>query len=369
MFYYFALFIVSLLVSMIIVPLLRQTAINGNTLDQPSERKIHKIAVPRLGGIAIAIAFFFSLGIGYAFLSNKEKYTESMIGLCIGASIIALVGIWDDIRGLNAPKKFLGQIASVLAALPFGFIIRELNIPFWGVIEVNSFAGFLLAIFWVVGIMNAINLIDGIDGLAAGISVKILSALFVVSLLTGEKQMALVCIALAGAVVGFLRYNFHPATIFMGDCGALLLGFITSIVTVKVIFQNPSINSNSVVPVLLFGLPILDTTWAIIRRLLKHRKPFTADLGHLHHRLLNLGMTQRKVALTLYLINLLTVGAGILVFLLNSNLVTLFTCVFMMIIGISIILTLRHISPQNDYAFEQDTKYDTKTENVFPENL
>lgn len=338
-------------------------------MDQPSERKIHKKAVPRLGGIAIAIAFFFSLGMGYAFLANKEKYTEPIIGICLGASIITLVGIWDDIRGLNAPKKFLGQIAAVLVTLPFGFIIRELNIPFLGVIEINSLVGFLLVMFWVVGIMNTINLIDGIDGLAAGISLKILSALFVVSLLTGEKQMALACIALAGAVVGFLRYNFHPATIFMGDCGALLLGFVTSIVAVKVIFQNPNINSNSVVPILIFGLPILDTTWAIIRRLLKHRKPFTADLGHLHHRLLNLGMTQRKAALTLYLINLLTVGAGILVFLLNSNLVALYTCIFMVIIGIGIILTLRHLSPQNNCACEQNTKYDAKTENVFPGNL
>jgi UDP-GlcNAc:undecaprenyl-phosphate GlcNAc-1-phosphate transferase len=364
MLYYSILFVIPYLVSLIVVPLLRQTAISSNILDQPDNRKIHKNALPRIGGIAIAIAFFFSLGVGYVFLPIGQTYTESIIGLCIGASIIVLVGIWDDIRGLNASRKLFGQIAAVLATLPFGFIIRKLNIPFVGVVEVNSGVGFLLVIFWVVGIMNAINLIDGIDGLAGGVIVKISAALFVISLFTGQTQMALMCIILLGAVTGFLRYNFPSATIFMGDCGALFLGYITSMISLKILFQNPSVASSSVIPILIFGLPILDTTWAIIRRLLKHRAPFTADLGHLHYRLLNLVKTQRKATLILYLVNLLSVGSGIAIFFLGSNMATLLICLAMIIIGVSIVFALNYLSPQKDSISKQNLSPDTKTENV-----
>jgi UDP-GlcNAc:undecaprenyl-phosphate/decaprenyl-phosphate GlcNAc-1-phosphate transferase len=364
MLYYSILFIIPYLVSLIVVPLLRQTAISSNILDQPNDRKIHKNALPRIGGIAIAIAFFFSLGVGYVFLPIGQTYIESIVGLCIGASIIALVGIWDDIRGLNASKKLLGQIAAVLATLPFGFIIRELNIPFVGIIEVNSIVGFFLVIFWAVGIMNAINLIDGIDGLAGGVIGKIAAALFVISLFTGQTQMALMCIILLGAVFGFLRYNFPSATIFMGDCGALFLGYITSMIALKVLFQNPNIASSSVIPVLIFGLPILDTIWAIIRRLLKHRAPFTADLGHLHYRLLNLVKTQQKATLILYLVNLLSVGSGLAIFFLGSDIATLLICIIMIIIGTSIVLTLNYLSPQKNSINEQDLRLNTKNENV-----
>ncbi|HGJ66345.1 TPA: undecaprenyl/decaprenyl-phosphate alpha-N-acetylglucosaminyl 1-phosphate transferase [bacterium] len=348
MFHYLFLFVISFLISLIIIPLLRQTAIEGNVLDQPDERKIHRMPLPRLGGIAIAIAFFFSIGTGYTFFAKEQYYSESIIGICIGASIIALVGLWDDIRGLTALKKFLGQIAAILATIPFGFIIKELNVPFVGIIEVNSIVGLLLVIFWIVGIMNTINLIDGIDGLAAGVIIKIAGALFIISLLTNQIQMAVICVVLIGAVAGFLRYNFPPATIFMGDCGALLLGFITSVVAIKVLFQNPNLNSSSVAPVLIFGLPILDTTWAIIRRLLNRQAFFNADLGHLHHRLLAISKKQTKATLMLYLLNLISISSGIVVIFSNNSFVTLFICVFMLIIGILVILALRQIPTQNE---------------------
>jgi len=222
MFYYFAFFLISCLVSLIIIPLLRQTAIKSNALDEPNERKIHKSAIPRLGGIGIAIAFFFSMGAGYLFLPKGENYSESILGICIGASIISFVGIWDDIRGLNAIKKLLGQIATVLATLPFGFIIRELNIPFVGIVEINGIIGSLLVMFWVTGIMNAINLIDGIDGLAGGVVIKIASALFIISLLTGQTQIAIICI------MSFGRNYRNPVIIGIPDGRSLKFTYTSS---------------------------------------------------------------------------------------------------------------------------------------------
>jgi UDP-GlcNAc:undecaprenyl-phosphate/decaprenyl-phosphate GlcNAc-1-phosphate transferase len=343
------------LVALIITPLLRQTAIKSNALDYPGELKIHKNALPRLGGIAIAISFFFSVGVGYSFLNLRQNgKTEPLIGLCIGAAIIALVGIWDDIRGLNASKKFIGQIAAVLATIPFGFIIRELNIPFAGIVDVGNILGTILSIFWVTGIINTINLIDGIDGLAGMITISILGALFTISVFTGQVQMALACVVLAGAVIGFLRYNFHPATIFMGDCGSMFLGFITALISTKVLFQNPTIEASSTVPVLLFGLPIMNTAWAILRRIRKGSSPFAPDLGHIHNRLLNLGLSQRLVVLILFAANLLSVSSGLAIVFSGSDSVALVLCVMMLVIGLSTVIIIDHISPQQDKLIHND---------------
>ena len=187
---YLILLSIPCLVALIVTPLLRQTAIRSNALDYPNENKIHKNALPRLGGIAIVISFFFSMGIGYSFLNiDHNGKTESLAGLCIGASIIALVGIWDDIRSLNASKKFIGQIAAVLATIPFGFIISEINVPLVGIVYVGNVLGTVLAIFWVVGIINTINFIDGVDGLAGSITISILAALFTISIFSGQAQM------------------------------------------------------------------------------------------------------------------------------------------------------------------------------------
>jgi UDP-GlcNAc:undecaprenyl-phosphate/decaprenyl-phosphate GlcNAc-1-phosphate transferase len=352
---YLVLLSIPCLVALIVTPLLRQTAIKSNALDYPGELKIHKSALPRLGGIAIAISFFFSVGVGYSFLDLKQiSKTEPFVGLCIGAAIIALVGIWDDIRGLNASKKFIGQIAAVLATIPFGFIIRDLNIPFAGIVDVGNILGTVLSIFWVTGIINTINLIDGIDGLAGMITISILGALFIISVLTGQVQMAFACVVLAGAVIGFLRYNFHPATIFMGDCGSMFLGFITALISIKILFQNPAIEASSTVPVLLFGLPIMNTAWAILRRIRKGRSPFAPDLGHIHNRLLNLGLSQRLVVFILFFANLLSVSSGLAIVFSGSDGIALVLCVMMLVIGLATVIIIERISPQQDKFIHND---------------
>lgn len=358
---YLVLLVISFLITFIITPVIRKTAVNSNTLDVPCDRKIHKIALPRLGGIAIAIAFFFSLSVGYIlFRPDKNNGLEALTGVSIGASIITFIGIWDDIRGLNAIKKLLGQLATALSILPFGFIINQINVPFLGVINIGSPLGALLTVFWVIGIMNAINFIDGIDGLAGTVTLVILIALSIISYIVSEAQMFIVSIVLASAILGFLRYNIHKANIFMGDSGAMLLGFVSSTVTIKVLFQNSDIVSSSMIPVLIFGLPIVDATWGILRRLRKKKSPFSADLGHLHHRLINLGLSQDKALLTLGLIGLLSTSVGVAIVFLKSEILSVILCGLMLIIALLMVIFLGRMSPINQQC-QEDLKPNSKT--------
>lgn len=343
---YLVLIVLSFLITFIITPIIRKTAINGSIVDIPCDRKIHKTPVPRLGGIGIAIAFFFSLSVGYIlFRPDRNNGLEALAGISIGASIITFIGVWDDIRGLNAAKKSLGQLATALSILPFGFIINHVNVPFLGVVNTGNPLGALLTVFWVIGIMNAINFIDGIDGLAGTITLFILIALSIVSYIAGQTQMFIVSIVLAGAVLGFLRYNIHKASIFMGDSGAMLLGFVTSAVTIKVLFQNSNIVSSSMIPVLIFGLPIVDATWGILRRLRIRTSPFSADLGHLHHRLITLGLGQGKALLMLGLIGLFSILVGMIIVFLRSEILSIILCGFMLLIALSMVIFLGRKSP------------------------
>lgn len=355
--HYIILLILPFLMTLLIAPLVRQTAVKSNAFDLPCIRKIHNRAIPRLGGIAIAIAFFFSLSIGYILLApEKDENIEALAGISIGAAIIAFVGVWDDIRGLNAPKKSLGQLASALAILPFGFIVNQINIPFLGVIYIGNLLGALLTILWVVGIINAINFIDGIDGLAGIATLIILVALFITSYINNQTQMVLTCIVLAGAVIGFLRYNLYKATMFMGDCGAMLLGFVTSVVTIKVLFQSQTIVASSAAPILIFGLPIVDATWGILRRFRRGRSPFSADLGHLHHRLLNLGFGQGKALLILGLAGFVVTSSGLAIVLTKNETLSAILCISMLIIALVLVMLLGQLSPKYDQCHNIETE-------------
>lgn len=336
----------SFLLALIITPALRCVAVRNGTLDYPDERKLHKVAVPGIGGIAIVISFSIVMGLGYVLYGRGLKEPiPSLAGLSIGAMIISLVGIWDDLWVVKARNKLLGQFAAVLVLMPFGFIIRELNIPFVGVVAIRWELGLLLSLFWATGVVNTINFIDGMDGLAAGVSITISSALLVLSVITGQPLMAVICLILAGSALGFLRYNFHPASIFMGDCGAMFLGLILAAVSIKVIFQNAAINTNCLIPVLFFGLPIIDTSWAIVRRTIIRESPFKADCYHTHHRLLELGCTQRQAAVILYGISLLSISAGFIIYLVRSDTLAVVLSVVMLALALTGIGILSHLSP------------------------
>jgi len=317
---YIILLLGSFSIVLFVTPLLRRTATRSGFLDYPDERKIHRNAVPRIGGIAIAISFYALMILSCAFFRDHlSELRTNLTGLFAGAAIIITVGIWDDLWGLGAQKKIVGQAVAAIALMPFGFAIHQLNIPFVGIIEIGWGAGTLFSVLWIVGIVNAVNLIDGIDGLAAGVVIIISSALFIVSIITGQILMAVICLVLIGSVTGFLPYNFHSATIFMGDCGAMFLGFMLAAVSVKVVFQNTSIMAGSLAPIWIFGLPIVDTTWAIVRRMTALQSPFRADGLHVHHRLVNLGLTQRQTVSVLYAFSLLSAIAGLTIFLASSE--------------------------------------------------
>ena len=319
--------------SVLITPFLRRIAIENNLVDVPDERKIHREIIPRVGGISIAISFFTAVVLAYSlFHGDLTTSISSLTGICIGGALIFLVGVLDDIKGLNAPKKFAGQILAALALVPFGFLIKTLEIPFIGTVHLISFFGLGLTIVWVVVITNALNLIDGMDGLASGVVIIASIVLAIFSILSGKLLMAIVLIAILGSTSGFLLHNWHPAKIFMGDCGAMFLGFLLAAVSIKISYQSTTANA-IFVPILALGLPIIDrkplasclcvvlmkasirnsideykaqsvslaNTIAAISRRLWHRKPlFSADKEHIHHKLLDAGFTVRQAALILY---------------------------------------------------------------------
>jgi len=331
---------------LLVTPFLRDAAIENGVLDQPNERKIHKNAVPRVGGIAIVIAFFGSMTLGYVlFRSQLNGSITYFTGLCIGMAIISITGIWDDLWTLNASRKLIGQVTAALILIPFGFVIRSLNLPFVGTISIGWQVGIPLTVFWVVGIVNTINIVDGMDGLAAGITVTIATALFIVSVINHQILMAIVCIIVVGSALGFLKYNFHPATIFMGDCGAMFLGLALAAVSVKIMFQPLSPTVSSFVPVLVFGLPITDTTWAIIRRLRKRESPFHADSSHTHNRLMNLGFTQKRAAIILYIASLVCVSAGLIIALMSNEMLAVILTACILISALVITTALNRASP------------------------
>ncbi|MFC1714719.1 glycosyltransferase family 4 protein [Candidatus Poribacteria bacterium] len=343
---YITLPLCSCLVVLILTPLLRRAAVRNGFLDHPGERKVHRYAVPRIGGLAIGISFYASMVLSYALFHDKlPELPTRLTGFFIGAAIIIIIGIWDDLWGLNAQTKIAGQIAAVLVLMPFGFVVRKLNIPYVGVVELGWRLGVPFTVFWVVGIVNAINLIDGVDGLAAGVAMVISFALFIVSLVTGQVLMGIICLAIAGSVLGFLTHNFHPATIFMGDCGAMFLGFILAAVSVRVLFQNTSVAASSFASVLIFGLPIVDTTWAIIRRLVGRKSPFRADGLHIHHRLVRLGLTQRQTVVVLYIVSSLSAAAGLIIVLTGSERWAVVISAVMTTVALTGIVVLRHVLP------------------------
>jgi len=263
-------------VSAFLTPFLRRIAMENGLVDLPSERKIHRQVVPRIGGVAIAMSFFSAVVFGYSlFQENLAVSLAPLAGLAIGGVFILLVGLLDDInsRGLEASKKLIGQIVAALTLIPFGFVIETLNLPFIGIVHLGFPLGLLLTVLWMVAITNAVNLTDGMDGLCSGLAIIAAVTLGVFALLSGKLLVTIVLVTLLGSTLGFLFHNWHPARIFMGDCGAMFLGFILAAVSIEIAFKNGAAGSSVAsgpmfVPVLVFGLPILDTAVALLRRLL-----------------------------------------------------------------------------------------------------
>jgi len=306
---YLGIFGLSLILSFVLTRSVRNTATMRGWLSAPgSERHLHAAPLPRLGGVAIFGAFVLSLSAALlvASLRPELRFGSSLrilSTILIPGCLIFLLGLFDDIRSVGPYFKFAVQ--AVAGAMLWMGGLRILDLPvLFGARHLPWFVGLALTILWVLGITNAFNLIDGLDGLAAGSALFSTLVVFVVALLTHSSLVALMTLALTGAIVGFLRFNFNPATIFLGDCGSLFIGFLLSALALEGAQKAPTVIAVAI-PVVSFGLPILETSLSVLRRLISGRPVFTADREHIHHKLLQLGLSHRQVVVVLYAVSAL----------------------------------------------------------------
>ena len=289
----------SLIVSFLMTPVVKTFAYKVGAIDVPKDNRcMHKTPIPRLGGLAIFLGFMVS-----TLLFNEID--AQMRGILLGSVIIVLLGVVDDITPLPAMLKFVVQIIAALIPISHGVVIKALSNP-------NIFSGDLywvlgglsipITILWIVGITNAVNLIDGLDGLANGVSAICATTMLVIALLVADGHVAVTMAALVGACAGFMPYNTNPAKMFMGDTGATFLGFILATMSIQGLFKFYALISFAV-PFLILGLPIFDTAFAMIRRIAKGQSPMKPDRSHVHHRLIDMGLSQKQAVATLYVIS------------------------------------------------------------------
>jgi len=287
-----------------LTPLMRRLAFRYGVLDHPDQRKTHGQAMPLLGGVAVYLAFWLVAGPALFYLQGNGRFW----GLFLGSTLILALGLYDDIRGLSYRAKFAGQFAAALILLAFNIKIEFITFPFQSMVFLGIFV-VPLTLIWVVGVTNAVNLIDGVDGLAAGVSA--IAAIVMVAYTWGEfPLLSILCLILAGAALGFLPLNFPPARIFLGDTGSLFLGFMLAGFSIMGATKQITLTT-LFIPMLILGLPITDTFYVMWRRLKSGRPIFQADRGHIHHKLLGLGLTPRQTTIALYLISLYFGGAAI----------------------------------------------------------
>ena len=285
-------------VALLLTPVVRAAALDRALLDEPGGRKVHARAVPRLGGAAMLLAFFAAIAVA-ALVSGSAGggiETGDLLPILLGVGLVGALGFVDDLRDLGARAKLAGQFAAAVVVVLLGLSFRALDLP-WGSVDLGP-VGPVLTVIWLVAVVNAVNLIDGLDGLAAGVSLAALLAFAAIAQLLDAPLVALVTLAGAGAVAAFLLFNRPPASIIMGDAGSMFLGMLLGTSAVALVTAEPrGVSLPAAVAVL--GVPLADTTWAVVRRLAAGRSIFAADNGHIHHRLMALGLGQGAVTLVL----------------------------------------------------------------------
>ena len=293
--------LIALVVSLVITPVVILFADKTGAMDAPDARKVHKKPIPRIGGLGIYIAFMTGV-LGTLQLDLLPEDVQSgVIGLLVGATLIVILGLIDDYKNLPPKVKLLGQIVAAGVLVAFGVQIDFVADPFGDYFYLEYFA-VPATLFWIVGLTNTVNLIDGLDGLAAGVATIASITILLVAIQNFFVLVTIVTAALAGAAIGFLWYNFNPAKIFMGDTGSMFLGFVLAGISVIGAVKSAATIA-LIVPILALGVPIMDTSFAIIRRYRGGVPIFKPDKGHLHHRLLDMGFNQRQAVLLMYVIS------------------------------------------------------------------
>lgn len=342
----------ALSISLILTPIIRRKCVRHNLLDFPNDpRRIHTTPRPRLGGIAVYLAFYLPLFAIFFTNGVLQKLfierSHMFFSLFVTSSLVFAIGVYDDIWGATVTQKFIVQVIAAAFLYVLGFKITLVSIPFVGPASLGVW-GFPLTILWIVGVTNALNFIDGIDGLACGVGFFSISTMFILSIFLYRPLTALFAAALAGALLGFSMYNFAPASIFMGDSGSLFIGFIIAAISL----QSSQKSSTAVVlliPIIALGLPITDTLLAILRRVGKGLSPFSADREHIHHRLLNKGFSSRQVVLILYGVTILLGSMALLMTTVNNNGLTL----ILISLSIMVIAGLKMLGYSADMALIQ----------------
>jgi len=297
--------VLAVAIAYLLTPLVRRQVVRLRMVDRPSPRRVNTRPIPRGGGIAVAAAFLL-VAATYSALNEAldlvpvPAFLEAgqLVALFLGGAAAATIGALDDYYDLRARWQLAGQVALALGAVALGIAIGTVQNPFGGgVFRFDGLIAGFLTVVWIVGMINSVNFVDGLDGLSTGIGIIAAVTLGVLSLTTqlGQPFVAVLCFALAGALAGFLRWNFHPATIFAGTGGTMFLGYTLAVLAILG-------SAKVAVALLVLGIPIIDTFWIIVRRLAARRSPFTPDRGHLHHRLLDLGLSHRQTVVLIYLI-------------------------------------------------------------------
>lgn len=349
-------FVVALIISYVTTPFTIKLAFKIGALDVPKDaRRMHKKPTPRIGGIAIVLGFLISVCCFSSFIQNGIV-NLSLLGILIGSFTIAVLGFLDDLKPKKAVVKFLIQIAAASIPVLLGIRIIAVTNPFTGMlIRIPEWLSYGGSILWIVGVTNAVNLIDGLDGLAAGVSSIASVALLSILIMQHNinTTMLILAAALAGSCFGFLPYNFNPAKTFMGDTGATFLGFTLACVAIQGPFKT---YVTFALPFLILGLPIFDTAFAIIRRLLKGQGIMTPDRGHLHHKLIDKGLNQRSAVVVLYSLSIvLAISAVVMI-------VADFLRALALFAAILLVAVFTFISRKNALEKSSDNKHD-ETEN------
>lgn len=284
-------FIIALLATLVLTYPIKKLAIKWGAIDLPNHRKIHTKITPRLGGLAIFLGAF----LGALYL---QPHHEHLPEIFLGAIVIVITGALDDRYSIRPVIKLTGQLIAASFLISSGLIIERITLPFFGMVDLG-FISVLVTVLWVVGITNAINLIDGLDGLATGVTTIALASMFIMAIIDVQIMAAYLSIVLIGANLGFLYHNFYPAKIYMGDTGSNFLGYMIAVVSILGLFKNIAL-FGFIIPIIILAVPIFDTLFAIVRRAKNKENIMMADNKHLHYQLLNKGFSHPKTVLIIY---------------------------------------------------------------------
>jgi len=332
---YLCVYFGSAFLALLITPIIIWLGHRIKAFDRPGVRSVHSRPIPRIGGVAIVVSTV-CLVLTVLILQNliSEAFREilpQVVVLFSAATFIFLVGLIDDIKGLRARVKFLAELAAAIVVCAVGIRIQSVAVADWLTINFG-WLSWPLTLLWIVGITNAVNLSDGLDGMAAGISAVACGIIAILAIYSGQVVMAVLMLALLGSLTGFLFFNFNPAKVFLGDCGSLFLGFIIAASSVMCSTKSHALVGLAL-PVLVLGIPIFDTLFSMLRRFLERRSMFAPDRSHFHHRLLDLGLKQRHVVIVIYAVTLLAAGLGMFMMVTrNIDSLVIFLCVLLLLL-------------------------------------